>query len=146
VRLNLGAGTQPHMEGWTHVDRVPLPDVDVVHDLDNTPWPWADGSVDAIIGNDIFEHMSEPVMFMTECHRILQPRGRLALKCPHWRFEDAFTDPTHKRFCTEYTWDYWIPGTVLFKRHNPAYGGVAFGLEQRRLYGGSIFISLRKAD
>lgn len=141
--LNLGSGSD-RLSGFVNVDVVALPEVDVVHDLDVLPWPWEDGSVTMIIGQDVFEHLTDPVGFMIESHRVLEPDGQLVLKVPHFRHQDAFTDPTHKRFCTEHTWDYWIEGTELFKRHNPAYGGVTFTLEQRQVTAGSIFLALRK--
>lgn len=143
MRLNLGSGSQPMM-GSVNVDLVALPEVDVVHDLDVAPWPWDGASVWEIVAQDVFEHVADPVRFMTESHRVLQTGGTLHIKSPHFRHQDAFTDPTHRRFCTPHTWDYWIKGTVLYERHNPAYGAVAFDLVQRQVYNGAIFIQLHK--
>lgn len=142
--LNLGCGSDPQADGVVNVDMVRLPQVDVVHDLDVLPWPWDDSSVEGILAQDVFEHVNNPIGFMTEAHRVLEPGGDILMKVPHFRHQDAYTDPTHKRFCTEYTWDYWIKGTVLFDRHNPAYGGVSFELVRRQIVAGSIFIELRK--
>jgi predicted SAM-dependent methyltransferase len=144
VRLNLGCGSDPRRPDTVNVDIADGPEVDVVHDLDVLPWPWADASVEGILGQDIFEHVGNPIGFMTECHRVLQTGGELVLKVPHWGHQDAFTDPTHRRFCTEHTWDYWIKGTHLYDRHNRAYGGVAFDLVSRQVVIGSIFIFMRK--
>lgn len=141
--LNLGSGSRP-MDGWVNVDVVALPEVDVVHDLDVVPWPWKDGAAEAVAAEDVFEHVGNPVAFMTEAHRVLQVGGGLIIKSPHWQSQDAFTDPTHRRFCTPYTWDYWIEGTTLFERHNAAYGGVAFTLAGRQQVESSIFINLVK--
>jgi SAM-dependent methyltransferase len=142
MRLNLGAGAlQP--AGYVHVDIAPIPGVDVVHDLDVTPWPWANNSAEEIIGKDIFEHVDNPIAFMTECHRVLQPGGLLRLQTPHWRSEMAFTDPTHRRFPTRFTWDYWIPDTALYRSHNAAYGGVSF-IRVRIVAGEQILVELRK--
>lgn len=143
LSLNLGSGTQP-LDGFVNVDLVPLPEVDVVHDLDETPWPWKDGEASQILAQDVFEHVAQPIRFMTEAHRVLGAGGILTLKSPHWRHRDAFTDPTHRRFCTEHTWDYWIRGTALFERHNRAYGGVAFDLGGREVHSGAIFMTLVK--
>lgn len=144
MRLNLGSGSCP-LQGWVNVDRVALPEVDVVHDLDVVPWPWDDHSVKGIMAQDVFEHVGDPVGFMTESHRVLESGGELGLKCPYFRHPDAFTDPTHRRFCTEHTWDYWIKGTALYERHNPAYGGVSFVLARRMVTEGSIYMLLRKS-
>jgi SAM-dependent methyltransferase len=130
--------------GVVNVDIAALPEVDIVHDLDVTPWPFDDGSVDGILGQDVFEHVADPIGFMTESHRVLKAGGEMVLKVPHFRHPDAFTDPTHRRYCTEHTWDYWIKGTVLYDLHNPAYGGVAFSMGRRHIVHGSIFIELFK--
>lgn len=143
MRLNLGCGSRL-AEGYVNVDRVKLDGVDVVHDLDVLPWPWDDGSAEQIVAQDVFEHVADPIGFMTESHRVLTVGGALIIKSPHFRHQDAYTDPTHKRFCTEYTWDYWIPGTQLYTDHNAAYGGAAFTLNYRQIIAGSIYLHLHK--
>jgi cyclopropane fatty-acyl-phospholipid synthase-like methyltransferase len=144
VRLNLGSGSTPRVSGVVNVDIARLPEVDVVHDLDVLPWPWDDASVKAITAQDVFEHVGDPIGFMTESHRVLETGGELAIKSPHFRHQDAFTDPTHRRFCTLHTWDYWINGTELHKLHGAAYGGVTFGLMSRQVHSGAIYIRLHK--
>ena len=147
MRLNLGSGSEPRAAGVVNVDIADLPTVDVVHDLDVTPWPFDDHSAEQIWAQDVFEHLNDPIGFMTECHRVLETGGELMMKVPHFLHQDAYTDPTHKRFCTEHTWDYWIKGTVLYERHNAAYSRgrhCTFTLEKRAVAAGSIFILLRK--
>ena len=124
--LHVGCG------GWifphaVNVDRVPLPGVDVVHDLDVAPWPFPDGRFDEVAGLQVFEHVADPIAFINEAHRVLAPGGHLFVTVPHWRSENAFTDPTHRRFCTERTFDYWIAGTDLYAQMGAAYGPAAFG-------------------
>lgn len=143
LSLNLGSGTQP-LDGFVNVDIAPLDEVDVVHDLDVLPWPWKDGQAQQIVAQDVFEHVANPVGFMTEAHRVLETGGVLTIKSPHWRHRDAFTDPTHRRFCTEHTWDYWLKDTALYERHNRAYGGVAYALGRREVHSGAIFMTLIK--
>lgn len=143
MRLNLGCGSRP-LPKYVNVDIAPLDHVDVVHDLDVTPWPWNDGEATKIVARDIFEHVENALTFMTECHRVLKDLGILHLHTPHYRCIDAFTDPTHRRFPTEHTFDYWIPGTVLFRSHNAAYGGVSFERLDMHLDNGSLDITLRK--
>lgn len=125
AKLNLGAGGRC-MEGWINLDRVWLPGIDVVHDLDRKPWPLADESVAEIEAKDVFEHLDDAVLFVTECWRILRVGGLLTVTTTHWSNVNAFTDPTHRRFPTKHTFDFWIPGTIFYREHNAAYGGVAF--------------------
>ena len=143
MRLNLGCGSRP-LPKYVNVDVVPLEHVDVVHDLDVTPWPWQDGEATKIVARDIFEHVDNPIAFMTECHRILHPGGTLRLQTGYYQWVDAFTDPTHKRFPTWQTFDYWIPGTVYHKEHNAAYGGISFRLNEMRPDDGSMVVDLVK--
>lgn len=125
IELNLGCGRLVH-PGAVNVDHVALPGVDVVHDLDVTPWPLPTAHFDQITAAQIFEHLSNPVGFMVECHRVLKPGGLLWLSVPHWQSENSFTDPTHVRHCTERTWDYWCAGTTLHAQFGAAYGDVTF--------------------
>jgi len=143
MRVNLGSGSRP-IPGWVNVDRANLATVDVVWNLDTAPWPFESGMVEQIAAVDVFEHVADAVLFMTECHRVLQPGALLLIQTPFWKSRDAFTDPTHRRFPTEHTFDYWIPGTVLFNEHNPAYGGVAFERVTQEI-GAHIRLVLRKA-
>ena len=80
MRLNLGAG--PHaLPGYTSVD---LADSDIVHDLRVFPWPFANGSIEAIVASHILEHFdkADGRLFLRECYRILAPCGVLALAVP----------------------------------------------------------------
>lgn len=120
MKLNLGCGTDLE-DGFVNSDIVDLPGVDVVADLDQ-PWPWPDGTAEYIVASHVFEHVDKPVLFMTEAHRVLQPGGILEIRVPHWKHPNAYTDPTHRRFCTEQTFHYWIQGTVLHDQFGPMYG------------------------
>lgn len=125
IKLNLGCG--PHIaDGYVNVDIVPLPGVDLVADLDQ-PWPWPDGSVAEILASHLFEHVDKPLLFMAEAWRVLADDGILDIRVPYYRHIFAFTDPTHKRFCTELTFDYWVPGQGLHEGYGPGFGSVKGG-------------------
>lgn len=141
MKLNLGCGLKPKAS-YVNVDLNPRM-ADVVHDLDALPWPFDDESAEVIVGEDVFEHVRNPVGFMTEAHRVLKKRGNLVLRTPHWQSEMAHTDPTHVRFPTEHTWDFWIPGTALYQQ-NELYGGVSFRRGNLQVVEGNIFVSLVK--
>lgn len=145
MNLNLGAGGRI-LPGWVNVDRVAGPGIDLVHDLDQLPWPIEDGSVLDIQARDVFEHVNDPIGFMTECYRVLVPGGQLWIRTPciSLSLSDAFTDPTHRRFPTWHTFDYWVAGTPFHAAHNAAYGGVTYQLENRRNDAGSMVVILAK--
>ena len=126
LRLNLGCGLhQP--AGYINVDIKPLPGVDLIADVDQ-PWPWKDGTVTEIIASHIFEHINKPIEFMAEAWRVLADDGILDIRVPHWQHIYAYTDPTHKRFCTELTFDYWVPeGAGYHYSYGAAFGSVEGG-------------------
>lgn len=125
MKINLGAGSK-QLEGWVNVDSVYQPGIDVVHDLDVMPWPWADEEADRIVAFDVFEHVNDPIGFMVQSHRVLRPGGKLLIHTSWFGNPESFTDPTHKRFCTEHTFDYWIDGTIFQRLYGKAYGNVVF--------------------
>lgn len=120
MRLNLGCGSVPE-QGWVNVDLIDQPGVDVAHDLDVFPWPFGDGTADFIKAFDVYEHVDKPLEFMGECWRILEPGGGLYIHTAYWLNRNSYRDPTHKRYLTEESFDYWVPGTFLNERYGAAY-------------------------
>ena len=145
MQLNLGCGAKP-MAGYVNVDMSPLAGVDVVHDLDVFPWPFDDGSADRVVAEHVFEHVANPVEFVLECWRVLTDGGELVIECPHWTSENAFTDPTHVRFVTDRTFDYWCEGTDLNTSLGSPYLGDVFRFHKHAAdrVGGDIRFTLRK--
>jgi SAM-dependent methyltransferase len=142
--LNLGTGysTDP---AATNVDRVAHPGVDVIWDLDEHPWPFDDQAFDEVRAVQLFEHLTDPLGFMADAHRVLQPGGLLLIVVPHWQSENSHTDPTHVRHCTERTFDYWCEGEALHAQFGAAYAGPAtFTKESVVRSGDDIFARLRR--
>lgn len=144
--LHLGCGQKP-APGRVNVDMVPMPGVDVVHDLDVHPWPWTDGTVTEIHAPHVFEHVADPLGFMAEAHRVLTAGGWLHIEVPHWRHQNAYTDPTHRRYCTEDTFRYWVRGTWLAQVGGVAYHRGRFFTERSvRVVGADLIVDLVKEE
>ena len=143
MKLNLGCGSTS-LKGYVNADIAPLDNVDVVMDLDSHPWPFDNECAEMVIAQDVFEHLNDPIGFMVDCWRVMLAGSPLVIRTPHYQSEHAFTDPTHKRYCTEFSWDYWIPGTALYKAHNEAYGRVRFRKEKLDLLEGTLYVRLSK--
>lgn len=79
MKINLGCQRRP-FAGWMNIDIAPYPGVDQVADAYCLPFD--DESAEEIYAGHIFEHMSNPVKFLLECWRILEPLGRLSLVLP----------------------------------------------------------------
>lgn len=105
IKLNIGCGREM-MPGWINLDIVKAPWVDVVHDLDITPYPFKDNSVDVIVANDIIEHLHYPEKMIREFHRIAKPGAKIYISTSHFASPVAWRDITHRStysyftFCT----------------------------------------------
>jgi len=101
----LGAGqVRKKHKDTVHVDLRPWKGVDIVHDLEKTPWPIAEGAARHANATHVIEHIRNFEGFMDECWRILSPGGTLFLETPNVKDQDlAFSDPTHVRYFTKHT-------------------------------------------
>jgi SAM-dependent methyltransferase len=64
------------------------------------------GAFDAIIANDVLEHVGDLVMTMTNCLNLLRPGGQLRALVPYDLSYGAWQDPTHVRAFNERSWLY----------------------------------------
>jgi len=127
--LDLGCGTKKR-EGAIGLDCLPLPGVDVVHDVERVPWPLADASFDEVHCLHVLEHVDDICAVMDELHRVTRPGGRVHVVVPYFARYSAFKDPTHRRFCTYESFDYFVEGTGERDRR---YSRHAFRYVSRRL-------------
>ena len=52
-------------------------------DLEKEPLPFADGSFEVVIANQVFEHLKNIYGAISEIHRVLQPEGHLLIGVPN---------------------------------------------------------------
>ena len=146
--LELGCGSNPHPDADLRHDRTAHdPWVDVTHDLEQLPWPWADGSLDGVIAYDVMEHLHlDVVVWLDECWRILRPGGLLQLRLPNWNGENTWRDPTHYRPFHQDTFDYWDPDTDLHREYGRFYfdAGRWWRVVMKRDDGNEVWIILSK--
>jgi SAM-dependent methyltransferase len=112
--LHLGCGLDklPNAIG---IDINPRSQADVIHNLDKFPYPFKANQFDEIIADNIIEHLEDIIKVMEELHRITKNHGKIYIKTGHFSSVDSFNDPTHKHFFTSRSFDYFIPGTKLYK-------------------------------
>jgi len=100
LRLNLGCGNR-HMDGWLNVDNVPDCNPDVVCNLEDLPWPWADNSVSEVLLVHVLEHLGETrdlyLGIIRELYRICCNGATIKIFVPHPRHDHFLWDPTHVR-------------------------------------------------
>jgi SAM-dependent methyltransferase len=103
--INLGCG-KTKIPGVAGVDSVYIEGyTDIVHNLENTPYPFDDSSVDEVHFYHVLEHLENPLKKIEEIHRILKPGGRLNIRVPHFSSSATFTDITHKRGFSIFSFD-----------------------------------------
>lgn len=111
LQLDVGCGRNKR-PGFVGVDRHLFAGVDVVHDLNRFPWPFADNSAGEIVLDNVLEHLPDTVGTMNELHRIAAPGSRVQIEYPYWRSLGAYGDPTHVRHFNEFMIDYFLePGS-----------------------------------
>ncbi|NIV33076.1 MAG: methyltransferase domain-containing protein [Anaerolineae bacterium] len=143
IVVNLGSGRTPKTANHILVDRIPYPEVDIVHDLEVYPWPLEDNCCDCIVANHLLEHLHDTCAFMDECWRILRPGGVLHIEVPDAAYPKyAWSDPTHVRPFTRWTWDYFTKAG-LAKR---AYAQHAWRIILRKCDGKAIKVDLIPED
>jgi SAM-dependent methyltransferase len=100
MKLNLGCGSKI-LENYINLDKFDYYNPNVVHDLEVTPYPFEDNSVDEILMSHILEHVGQaPDIFnniIKELYRICKNKSIIDIKVPHPRHDDFLSDPTHVR-------------------------------------------------
>jgi hypothetical protein len=105
LRLNLGSGLR-RLPGFYNVDRLRLPGVDIVADLEAPLADLPDDSVEQVYCRHTLEHVSRLLELLGELHRVTHAEGRLELIVPHFSNPYGYSDPTHVRFFGLYSFFY----------------------------------------
>ena len=100
--LDIGCGANK-VPGALGMDINPRTAADVIHDLDDLPYPFSDDQFDEVIGRHVIEHVREPMAVMCELHRITRNGGVVKLVAPHWTNPDFATDLTHRNHLNSYS-------------------------------------------
>ena len=120
ILLDVGCGknVQP---GYIGMDKRKLPGVDIVHDIENIPWPFEDGIVSLVLMSHIVEHIKPWLMIdvIDEAWRILEKNGLLFISTPYGGGFRYYQDPTHCCPWNEATVEYFIPGCPLYEVYEP---------------------------
>jgi SAM-dependent methyltransferase len=117
--LDIGCGTNKTV-GAIGMDINPRTAADVIHDLDDRPYPFGNDRFDEIIGGHVIEHVRDPVAVMSELHRITRPGGVIKIVAPHWTNPDFATDLTHRNHLNSYSFCNLIEGREVFDFYTDA--------------------------
>jgi len=127
IKLDLGCGENKN-EGFVGMDNRKLKGVDIVHDLEEFPFPLPDECASLVVASHVVEHISPHkgtfIDFMNEVWRIMMPNGEFMIATPYAGSPGFYQDPTHCNPCNEMTWEYFDPlgrmsNGVLYKIYKP---------------------------
>jgi SAM-dependent methyltransferase len=104
-RLNLGCGRK-YLSEALNLDFNPETNADVVHDLNQLPWPLPDNCFREVLAYDVIEHLDNFIAVMEEIHRVCQDGALVRITVPHFSGPEAYTDPTHRRYFGYLSFDY----------------------------------------
>jgi len=120
VRIELGCGERkrPSRLG---IDRLDLPDVDIVADLEAGLPFLPDRCVDEIHCRSVLEHIENFEHLFTEMIRVLKEDGRAYIFVPHFSNPYYYSDYTHKRPFGLYTFYYFADPEHQPRRKVPSF-------------------------
>lgn len=130
--LDVGCG-RLKFPGAVGIDRLASTHADVIHDLDDLPYPFDDESFDAVIARHVLEHLEAPLNVLGELHRLTRPGGIVTIITPHFSSSTSWADPTHRHHFSSRSFDYLVAGTAW-----DFYTDTRFEVIQRRLTLGMI--------
>ena len=102
--LNIGCGNKKK-DGWVNIDKRESCNPDIVADIEKG-LKFAENSIDGIYASNILEHVKDLVSIMEDMYKVCKPDAKIIIIVPHYKSHHAFDDPTHCRFFTENTFQY----------------------------------------
>ena len=97
MKIDLGCGKNK-IPGYTGVDSIDFPDVDIKEDALTYLKVLLDESIKFINMSHFLEHLDADyrVNLFNEIYRVLVPEGVVFVTCPSFECASAYGDPTHK--------------------------------------------------
>jgi len=110
MKLNLGCGID-RMIGYVNCDISTDVKPDKIVDLEKK-LPFENNSIDEINLSHVLEHVRNLIPLMHEIRRVCKNGARIHIRVPFYSSWSQFTDPTHVRFFTPGTFDYFRKGKL----------------------------------
>lgn len=112
IKLDIGGGANPN-PSFVNIDILPLKGVDIIWDIEKTPWPLPNECVITATSSHVLEHINPHkgifINVMNEIWRVMKPHGQFAFVVPHASSHGYQQDPTHCNMINETTMHYFDP-------------------------------------
>lgn len=98
------------------------PNVEVLHDLEDFPWPFKNDSVHILMGHNIIQKIKPWcfIPFMDEVWRIMKPGGQVAFSTPYPGSQGYYSDPLNCNPVNEHTFYFFDPTYLqLYQNYEP---------------------------
>jgi hypothetical protein len=133
MKLHLGCGLNK-LKGYVNLDSSRKVSPDKVWNLEKTPLPFKDNSFDEVLAEHVLEHLTNFVELMHDLRRICKKKAIIKIKVPFYTSCEAFTDPTHRRFFTPFTFDYFNANSKIGKfSHEVGCSGEMFKIKKVKI-------------
>ncbi|MCD6572906.1 MAG: methyltransferase domain-containing protein [Thermoplasmata archaeon] len=93
IKINFGCGKDIR-KGWINVDKRDFGQ-ELIYDLNMFPYPFDDDTADAILMQDILEHLVNPEKVLKEIYRISKNGATVVIRTPHPKSPHMKRDPEH---------------------------------------------------
>jgi len=118
VIIELGCGRKKRTDRIT-IDKVDMPHVNIVADIEDGLPFLPDRSVDEIHCRSVLEHIKNFENVIKEIVRVLKKDGRAHIFVPHFSNPYYYSDFTHVRFFGLYTFYYFVDAKYQLNRKVP---------------------------
>ncbi|WPD21327.1 MAG: methyltransferase domain-containing protein [Candidatus Electrothrix scaldis] len=118
IILELGCGEKKSIDGVIGIDKLSLPGVDFIADINKGLGFIPDNSIIKIYSKHFLEHIDDISYLFSEIARVLKSGGIIEGWVPHWSNPYYYSDPTHKTFFGLYTFSYFTKNEI-YKRKVP---------------------------
>lgn len=132
VIVELGCGSKKK-QGRIGIDKIDLPKVDIVADMENGLPFLPDNSIDQMHCRSVLEHVNNFENLMREIVRVLKNDGTVHIFVPHFSNPYYYSDYTHKRFFGLYTFCYFIDNHRLKRKVPSFYTDIRINIISQRL-------------
>lgn len=105
VRIDLGCGKRKQ-EGFFGIDRFPMPEVDILADIDSV-LPLEGDSVDILFSSHALEHTKDLMFTMREIYRVCKHGAQVCIIAPYYEQKLNVANPYHLTVFNEHTPRFW---------------------------------------